>query len=101
MIRFPPINLERPVHLLQQQHPHQLMRVGHAPERQLLVGAGQDCRRQAERAADDEVYGAAAVNGLALQMRGELLARPALAVDSERDDVRAVAPIALQCQLSK
>lgn len=77
------------------------MRVGHAPERQLIVGAGQDCRRQDERAADDEVYGASAINGLVFHMRGEMPARPAFAVDSERDDVRAVAPIALQCQLRK
>ncbi len=38
MIRFPPIDPERSVDLLQQNHPHQLMRVGHATEAQPLVG---------------------------------------------------------------
>jgi len=31
-IRFPPINLKPPIHLLQQQHPHHLMRIRHTPE---------------------------------------------------------------------
>lgn len=90
MIRFPPINPEPAINLLEQHHPHHLMRIGHPPERQLLVRALQDGGRQAERAADDEADGAAAVDGLLVQMRGQLLARPGLAVNRQRDDMRAV-----------
>lgn len=88
MIRFPPINLKRPIHLLQQQHAHELVRVGHTPEAQFLVGAGQNGGRETERATDDEGDDTAAVDGLAVQVRSELLAGPGVAVDGERDDVR-------------
>lgn len=39
VIRFPPINLYRAVHLLHQHQPHQLVRQGHAPEAELRLGA--------------------------------------------------------------
>lgn len=37
MIRFSPINLHRPVNLLHEHKPHQLVRQGHAAEAQLLL----------------------------------------------------------------
>lgn len=45
MIRFPPINLHRPVNLLRQHEAHQLVRQRHAAEAQLLLSPAQHRQR--------------------------------------------------------
>lgn len=76
MIRFSPINLKRPVHLLHQDQPHELVRVGHLAEAELGVGAFQHRGGQAVRAADDEGDAGAAVGGQAVQLGCQLLGAP-------------------------
>ncbi|TMV06607.1 hypothetical protein FE781_16665 [Paenibacillus thermoaerophilus] len=87
MIRFPPHNLKRPIHLLRQHQPQQLMRVRNAAERQLRVRPAHHGGAEPQRAADDEGDVAAAVRGQLLQLGRQLFRGPHLAFDRHRDDV--------------
>ena len=54
MIRFTPHNLKRPIDLLHEHKPNQLMREGDLSEAELRIGALEHVLGQAKRAADDE-----------------------------------------------
>ena len=63
MVRFPPIYLHRPINLLHQHQPHQLMRQGHAPEAQLLLGALQHRGREPVAPANNKSHVASPIRG--------------------------------------
>ena len=54
MVSMPMDNPERSVDLFDEHEAHELVRVGHFAEGDVLVGTGQDGLAEAERAADDE-----------------------------------------------
>ena len=54
MVRFPPIDLKRPVDLLHEEQTHHLVGKGHAGEGQPQMGGFLQGERDAEGAADDE-----------------------------------------------
>lgn len=72
MIRFTPDNLKRPINLLHQNQPHQLVRIGHSSKRQSEIGTAEHLRRQAERTSDDKCDLTAAIGSQALQFSGKL-----------------------------
>lgn len=87
MIRFPPPNPKRPINLLHQHQPHQLMRKRHLRKRQLHIPPLQHLSRQPQRPANDKRHLAAPVQSQLVQLAGQLLRRPHLPVDGERDHV--------------
>ncbi len=87
-IRFPPINLHRPVNLLCQHQPHELVGQRHAPEAHALLGAAHHVIGEAVAASDDEDDMARPVGAEPVEFSGKLLGAPELAVDGEGDDMR-------------
>lgn len=88
MIRFTPIDLHRPVNLLHQHQPHELVGQRHAAEAHALLGAAHDVIGEPVAASDDEDDVARPVGAEPVDLSGKLLGAPELAVNRERNDMR-------------
>lgn len=73
MIRLPLDNPEPPVYLLQQHHPHKLVRKGHRGEGELEVSPLHHFFTEAQRAANYEGYIAPALYAQAVDEVGQPL----------------------------
>lgn len=87
MVRLIGQDLKGPVHLFQQDHPHELVAEGKIRKAEGNIGPAGDLGRKPQRPADDEIDGAFAGRGGALQEGCEGLAAHAPAADLQRDDV--------------
>ncbi len=87
MVRFIPINLKRPIHLLHQHQPHQLVREGHIRERQPEITPLQHLITQSERSADHEGHFAFPVSRKLVHFLRQLLGGELFTFDLQGDDV--------------
>ncbi|KEO84969.1 hypothetical protein EL26_02935 [Tumebacillus flagellatus] len=87
MIRFPPLNPKGPVHLLQQNHPHHLVRKRKLRERQLVVRPLKHRLVQPERPANDKRKSAVPLIRHLIQVLRKLLARQRLPLNREGNHI--------------
>lgn len=88
MIRFPPIDLHRPINLLHQHQPHKLMGQRHAPKRQPLLRAAEHRIGEPMAPADDKHDMARPIRAEPVDRGSELLRAPQLAAHLQSDDMR-------------
>ena len=87
MIRLPPPNPKRPINLLHQHQPHQLMRKCHLRKRKLHIRPLQHLIRQPKRPADHKRHLTTPVQRQFIQLRRQLLRRPHLPLDRQGDHI--------------